>query len=87
MGERAAAAAVLLGDRQAQQADVARLAPQLAVDLLGLRPALVVGRELLLAERVRELAEGVEIRRPSHEERWVSGMRAPKTIRMACKVC
>ncbi len=59
--ERAAAASVLLGDAQAQQADLPGTAPQVAVDLLLLGEAFLVRRDLLLHERAGELAQLVQV--------------------------
>src|SRR5262249_25979759 len=62
--EGAAATAVLLGDGQAQQADLASLAPELAVHLLLLRPALGVRDRLLLQEGTGQLGELVHVGAP-----------------------
>ena len=55
--EVAARTAVLLGQIQAEQAGVAELVPEFAVDLVVLRPALLVRRGLLGQERRRVLAQ------------------------------
>ena len=55
--EVAAGAAVLLGQVQTEQAGVAELIPELAVDLVVLGPPLLVGRGLLGQERRRVLPQ------------------------------
>jgi hypothetical protein len=61
VGERAAAAPVLLGDADAQQPELTGLAPQVAVDLLLLGEAFLVRHDLLLHERAGELAQLVQV--------------------------
>ena len=61
VGEGSASAAVLLWNREAEQADFAGAGPQVAVDLFLGGPALLVRGQFLLAERPRHGAEVVQV--------------------------
>ena len=72
MCERTATAAVLLGDTQTQQAEFARLAPDITIDLLLPPPTLLVRSALLLEEPARQIGKRVKVpreedpRNPNH---------------------